>query len=186
MSVEHARVCTYLIDLEVSELSGDNPLAPFQAMKADFEGTWRIVESINNFVSAHAVDKLRRVFEKWWPEFINDIENFPKDMDDSKPQRPEREILEELVSLIRNQGGVARETVAQLGELKEHLALARTLGSQPSIPQSSLYYGPGLLAALDDAIGRGDSDALAAVDKAMQLAGGRAAARIERSALKEG
>lgn len=177
-AVEPAYVCTYLVDLDVSDMGGENPLAQFQAVKADRDGTWRIVESINGLVSAHASDKLPRVFDKWWPEFKNAISDLPQEEGAPDPQRPEREILEELVSLTRNQGGIVRDVLSRLQEVQENVQWVRVQGPQRTIPQSSLYYGPGsLLAALNEAVGSQDVEALAEIDKAIKVASERLASK---------
>jgi hypothetical protein len=67
-TLQNTLVCPYLIDLEVGELTG--PLAQFQAAKADKSGTLSLLRSINMRLGDQmlAEDRLRRVFERWWPD----------------------------------------------------------------------------------------------------------------------
>lgn len=142
-TIEHAYVCTYLIDLEVSDLDGNNPLAPFQAMKADKQGTWRIVASINGLVSAHEGERLRQVFDKWWPDFEHGITDLPPEEGIANPQRQEREILEELVSLTRNYGAIAVDLLARFEGLTGAIDKMCFQNSWDLYAGPGLYEGPG-------------------------------------------
>jgi hypothetical protein len=73
-SINDPLVCPYLIDLEPRELL-QSPLAQFQAVKANAEGTWNLVRSINTAVNSPplAEHKLARAFDKWWPDLVTKL-----------------------------------------------------------------------------------------------------------------
>lgn len=76
-TLQNTLVCPYLIDLEVGELTG--PLAQFQAAKADKSGTLSLLRSINMRLGEQMVaeDRLRRVFERWWPDLESVLAGLP-------------------------------------------------------------------------------------------------------------
>jgi hypothetical protein len=92
-----SRVVPYLID-ELPAASDRSPLAQFQHVRADREGTYRLVETINNTIrpSAKPIDRLERSFTKWWP----DLEQTLKVLQASNSGRPvlrsDRELLESI------------------------------------------------------------------------------------------
>ena len=73
-----SRICPYLIDLDPKELS-IGPLNQFQATKADKEGTWNLIKSINEFLGENSLkeERLQKVFNHWWPELESSIKKLP-------------------------------------------------------------------------------------------------------------
>jgi TIR domain len=67
-SVEHGRVVPYLIGVPPSKLPG--PLSQFQAVVADKQGTWRLVQAIESSQPANKRPDqvLNKLFEVFWPE----------------------------------------------------------------------------------------------------------------------
>ena len=67
-SIEYGRVVPYLIDVTSTELPA--PLAQFQAVTANEEGTRRLVQAIsaNHPAEKRPAHVLDRVFDRWWPE----------------------------------------------------------------------------------------------------------------------
>lgn len=95
-----SRVVPYLID-ELPPESDRSPLAQFQHVRADREGTYRLVESINSIrETPKPVDRLERSFAKWWP----DLEQTLKDLQGSNRanhvMRTERELLEAILQRV--------------------------------------------------------------------------------------
>ncbi|HLG95528.1 MAG TPA: TIR domain-containing protein [Bryobacteraceae bacterium] len=94
-------VCPYLLDIKPSEVTG--PLSQFQSMQADENGTRRLVETLNR-----ALDKPRKTedltdaFAVWWPKLKETLEAISKDETPPK-RRSERDMLEELLELVRSQ-----------------------------------------------------------------------------------
>ena len=67
-SVDGARVVPYLLDVEPTSLIG--PLAHFQCIKADRDGTLKLVRSMNAALDAQArsLHVIDAVFEALWPK----------------------------------------------------------------------------------------------------------------------
>jgi hypothetical protein len=104
-------VCTYLLDLEPTDVPW--PLAMFQATRASKEETKQLLVTLNKALDAGAglsSERLDRAFEQWWPELEAQIKNTPAPGNKTKSQRSDRELLEEMLTLLRNQTtGVQKE-----------------------------------------------------------------------------
>lgn len=76
-TLENTLVCPYLIGLDATDLKG--PLAQFQAAKADKDGTLNLIRSINMGLGNPILpdDRLRRIFERWWPDLDSVLNNLP-------------------------------------------------------------------------------------------------------------
>jgi hypothetical protein len=100
-AVEEGAVCPYLLDVDVSEVSG--PLSQFQAKKADKTSTVEMIQDINRKLTP-ALDSvtLSQRCDALWPSLEKSLGMIPKDPDlERAPTRPEPEILEELVERMR-------------------------------------------------------------------------------------
>lgn len=100
-TVEKTYVCPYLIGgLELKDIP--YPLAQFQAKKADKEGTFDIVKSINSALdkSALPADFLKESFEKWWPDLEKVIKELPAETE-AKPKRKADDMMEEILNSVR-------------------------------------------------------------------------------------
>jgi hypothetical protein len=66
--VNEARVCTYLLDLKPSDITG--PLAKFQHTTATREDTYILLDTLNVALGEQGLDsdRFRRTFEQWWPD----------------------------------------------------------------------------------------------------------------------
>ena len=101
-AVNIARVVPYL--LELSPTNVGYPLAQFQTVTADPEGTLHLLESINEArESKMPADRLDRAFKKWWPDLERQLTSVPPAGAPAPPQRTDRALLEEVLSLIRSQ-----------------------------------------------------------------------------------
>jgi len=100
-SLEKTFVCPYLLDIEPTDLIG--PFAQFQATKAQKDDTKKLLGTINKALGAQALDEklLDRQFERWWSELDKSLRNIPETVGESQPKRGEREMLEELLLLVR-------------------------------------------------------------------------------------
>jgi hypothetical protein len=95
-------VCPYLIDLEPTDLK--NPLIQFQAAKADRDGTLSLLRSINQVVGTTILpeDRLKRAFERWWPDLEEVLNNLPKyECGPEEPSFPDKHKGLESVFLTR-------------------------------------------------------------------------------------
>jgi hypothetical protein len=101
-SLASSAVCPYLLDLDLKDISG--PLAQFQAKKANRESTLEIVQSINQKAPKQVEPgPLLRLFDKFWPDLEAKLREVSKgDNNQENPIRPDNEILEDLVSVVRS------------------------------------------------------------------------------------
>ena len=75
-SIRDSRVITYALDLSVTEVPF--PLAQFQGVSADEEGTKKLLKSLNEIrQSTTPVDRLNRKFGHWWSDLSRIIKGIP-------------------------------------------------------------------------------------------------------------
>lgn len=99
-SMEEGRVIPLLLDLDFKEITG--PLAQFQAKKVEQAGIREVVEAINKLVEQPVPENiLNDLLEMAWPRLEKAVAEIPKPTQVAKPQRPQPEILEELVASVR-------------------------------------------------------------------------------------
>jgi len=91
-----ARVFPYLLDMEFSELP--DPLRQFNAVKAEKEDTYRMLESINDIVAGDRLPQevCRASFDKWWP-----------DLDALLKKRAIEELLDNLAGITHHGNAIA-------------------------------------------------------------------------------
>lgn len=100
-SMQDGRVIPLLLDLDFKEISG--PLAQFQAKKADNVGIKELVVSLNKAATAPVPDaQLEKLVTALWGDLERQIASIPKSVTQAKPNRPQGDILEELVSSVRS------------------------------------------------------------------------------------
>jgi len=101
---DKTRVAPYLLDIKPTDIVG--PLVQFQAVNADPEGTLKLVHSINHALDSNALanDRIDKYFKKCWPELEPILKKIPPSPPEtSKPVRSEKELLEEILGLVRDQ-----------------------------------------------------------------------------------
>ena len=98
-----SRVCTFLIDLEPSQLQ--DPLAQFNHTRPDHDGVYNLVRTLNSTLGASRLpDKiLDQIFETYWPQFE---QGFSKALEDNpadeKPEvRSDESLLAEILENTR-------------------------------------------------------------------------------------
>jgi hypothetical protein len=100
-SMQDGRVIPVLLDLDVKDVSG--PLAQFQAKKVDSAGIKELAVSLNKAAAAPVPEvQLDKLISALWGDLEKQISAIPKGTTPVKHSRPQGEILEELVSSIRN------------------------------------------------------------------------------------
>src|SRR5271166_182638 len=107
-TVDHARVCPIVFGMEPTDVEW--PLAQFQLSRFNKEEIHRLFRTINaaagdNKLSDSNADE---VFNKWWPDLeteVNRILTSAKSPHSKKEVRPQRELIEEMLSLVRNMSG---------------------------------------------------------------------------------
>ncbi len=135
-SLDQSRVIPLLIGVEPADLSG--PLTQFQAARFDRPDVRRLLSVINAQLGSEALEEtvLASVFEKWWPDLETKITSIIHTLISSgtKSARTDREILEEILELMRDrvfrsvrlQGTTLRQGDVLSRPIDELLITART------------------------------------------------------------
>lgn len=111
-SMQEGRVIPLLLDIEFKDITG--PLAQFQAKKVERSGLSDVVNSINQFSETKLTEaRLTPQFETLWPALEAKVAAIPKTPAPAKQNRPQHEILEELVSGVRGLDLRFRETAEE-------------------------------------------------------------------------
>src|SRR5579872_4045943 len=88
-----ARVVPYLID-ELPEAADRSPLAQFQRVRADHDGTYQLIQTINESrESPQPGQKLERYFERWWPDLEQTLKSLPAPAQKPLTLHSDRQIL---------------------------------------------------------------------------------------------
>jgi hypothetical protein len=99
--MQEGRVIPLLLDIEFKDITG--PLAQFQAKKVEKIGMSDVVNSINQISEAKVPEaRLAPLFETLWPTLEQKVSDIPKTQMPTKQNRPQHEILEELVTGVRD------------------------------------------------------------------------------------
>ncbi|OXM70511.1 TIR domain-containing protein [Amycolatopsis vastitatis] len=117
-SVSASHVVPLAIDLGLADIQ--NPLGQFQAQRLDEAGMKKVIRALNSVaqrpMDAGMIDKL---LATWWPELHQKIEAIKAGPLAQaalvQPERPEREILEEVLSTVR---GLARSQRANSSQMQ--------------------------------------------------------------------
>lgn len=101
-SIQDTYVCPFLIDLEPSYVPR-GPLTLFQSKKSNKEGTWELVRSLNRALGDKALDeeRLRRTFERCWPDLEGTLNSLPEEGTGPVVARPDSDVLAEVLDLVR-------------------------------------------------------------------------------------
>jgi hypothetical protein len=100
-SVSDARVVPYRLNLAAADVPF--PLAQFQGVDADEGGTKKLIESLNaGLKQPMDQGRLDRVFQRWWPDLRERIATIPASAEGPRVHRPDRELLEEILKVTRN------------------------------------------------------------------------------------
>ena len=101
-SLEKARVCTVLFDLDTTDLKG--PLTIFQHTKFQQDEFKKLVKTVNNAAGDAKLEDpvLDNVFDMWWPKLKEAVDSILANRNDDAPaNRSERDMLEEILELSR-------------------------------------------------------------------------------------
>jgi TIR domain len=109
-SMQEGRVIPLRLDVEPSEITG--PLGQFHSEKADDEGVKKLLISLNSsWTTPVADDVLQNVFDPMWAVLQKKIEDIPASEASHKKSRSQAEVLEDLVSNVRNMDIRLRDTI---------------------------------------------------------------------------
>ena len=100
-----SRVCPILLGLKPTDLSA--PLNQFQATRIEREDFRKLIDVINNCPEDNKLPEktIQTVFDKWWPDLEKELNEINEEiLEPDQPIRKDREILEEILQLIRKQG----------------------------------------------------------------------------------
>jgi len=131
-STQVSRVVPYLID-DLPPAAERSPLAQFQRVRADREGTYRLIEAINNArQNPRPSDKLKDAFHKvWWV----DLEETLKTLQASSPLQPvarsDRELLETILQRVETLSRAGHASQVDLPPME--LTHLRNLRDQPDL-----------------------------------------------------
>lgn len=94
-------VCPLLIGLEPSNLKG--PLAQFQATKTTKNDVLRLMKTLNTALGDQGLSEshIEKAFTGWWPQLEIQLKSLPSDGAAPHPNRTERDMLEEILELVR-------------------------------------------------------------------------------------
>ncbi|MBU7044889.1 MAG: TIR domain-containing protein [Theionarchaea archaeon] len=105
---KNTHVCTFLLDLKPTDI--ENPLALFQHTQFGEEDILKLILTINKLVNetgehSPAERTLNNLFAHFWPELRNRLQEIAEEQPGpDQPIRKEREMLEEILELSREQG----------------------------------------------------------------------------------
>ena len=102
-TLENTFVCPLLIGLEPTDIKG--PLAQFQATRIRKEEVLRLLKTLNKALGEKALTEahIDGAFDVWWPKLETEFQDLPAEDPAASPQRTDRDVLEEILSLVRNQ-----------------------------------------------------------------------------------
>lgn len=100
-SVEESKVVPYLMEMKTTDITF--PLAQFQSLEANREGTLKLFKSINAAIETHRLqdDQVARIFERFWPDLEKKIEEISSETKEKESIRSDREIMEETLKIVR-------------------------------------------------------------------------------------
>lgn len=124
-SLAAGRVCPVLLDLEPNDVTG--PLAQFQGTPATREDILRLITDINRLSPTSVPDgQLARLFDLAWPELEQRIRGIPKTSPRRSPARKTEDILEEVLSRLRQLEGQSGLTGNRLDEIANSVRMLET------------------------------------------------------------
>ena len=126
---EKPLACTLLSGLESSDLTG--PLALFQDTKPTQKELLQLVKTLNNALGKEAVkeSQVEQAFDLVWPKLEEKLANLPSDKFAERPQRPEREMIEEILDTVRSTSQHDSAILDRLVTIVEKLASPTPFGS---------------------------------------------------------
>jgi hypothetical protein len=105
-TLDNSRVCPIVFDLEPTDLEG--PLAQFQVTRFLEDDFRKLFNTVNSQAGENKLSDsiAQSVFDKWWPDLNQKISKILRGhtaKSDAKKIRSDRELIEEVLLLVRNQ-----------------------------------------------------------------------------------
>lgn len=127
------RVCTFLVDLEPSDLV--DPLAQFNHTLPNRDSVWELVKTLNNCLGDAALEErvLEKIFEVYWPSFM---QSFNQALDENQPNevvipRSGDDILAEILENTRALG-------RRVGQLEARTKSSGKIMHEPNFAEKSI------------------------------------------------
>lgn len=99
-SVTEGSVATLLLGMKPADVTG--PLAQFQATRCEKEDLRKLIRTVNHHLASPLAEpKVDTAFDRWWQEFESSINAAFAIRVDVPHRRPDRELLEEILSVVR-------------------------------------------------------------------------------------
>jgi len=126
-NVGSAHVCPILLDLKPTDLSG--PLVQFQATQFSKDDMRRLVGAINDSMGEGCINEktLDNIFEKWWPDLEQELRAILSEGasdEDTGEVRSDRDLLEEVLRLVRNNEYTSFDSGNRLFDKLSHKAVS--------------------------------------------------------------
>src|SRR5215213_1642243 len=90
-------VCPYLIDIEPVDIP-QGPLTQFQGKQANENETWELINTLNKAMKDDSLpeEKLKRSFDRWWPDLEGILHKLPSEDNTDREQRPIGDMVSEV------------------------------------------------------------------------------------------
>ncbi len=134
-TLQNTYVCPLLFELQPADVKG--PLAQFQATRAIKEEIRKLLQTINSAIGDQSLSEahLSEAFDVWWPKLERQFGELPAEEAHESPARPDREILEEILALMRSQARSVAAPAPERTPLKAELRMVdESKPSKPSVP----------------------------------------------------
>src|SRR5215471_14532075 len=152
---EKTRICPYLF----GSLRPENvkpPLGIFQGAMAVKDDTWKMVRTVNRMLGDSLTEeKLDTLFERMWPELQKNLGEIPDVAGAAVPVRSEKEMMAEVLELVRAAAGSNTNVLEALGLATRRVAKLSDLGGTVAAASSSAAGGgePNMSAPRSPAVG---------------------------------
>src|ERR1035441_2906009 len=119
-TLENTRTCTLLIGVDHADI--EFPLAQFQHTQISKSEILKLVTTINKHLDAGSLtdEHLKTAFEKWWPELEAPLASLPSEGTEPSTRRTDRQLLEEMLELLRSENRSTAATSRIRSRSEEH------------------------------------------------------------------
>jgi hypothetical protein len=102
-TLDKSFVCTYLFGVKPEDLKG--PLVQFQATLATEKDTRKLAHTVNRAMGDSGLNenRINKAFDVWWPQLNERLASISDNEEQPVPIRSERELLTEILDLVRTQ-----------------------------------------------------------------------------------
>jgi hypothetical protein len=126
-TIKNTFVCPLLIGLKPSDIKG--PLAQFQFATTDKADMLRLFKTLNSAQEDQALSEgnLETAFSLVWPKFEEQLKGIPLEETQISLHRSERELLEEVLELVRSLGRVLPAEIQRLLDSRDHSSILQEI-----------------------------------------------------------